>query len=77
MDNSGNNENKKIIALVAVVLVVGLLLGVVVSAPKARANAITDFFSNLFAPFGAPRAGTSMAAASVFDRFPVSARGGL
>ena len=41
-------NNKKVFAALAGVLVIGLLLGVAISAPQVRANAITDFFSNLF-----------------------------
>jgi serine protease Do len=48
MDNGGN---KKLIVIVAVVLVAGLFLGVAVSAQRAQANAITDFFSKLLPSF--------------------------
>ncbi len=47
--NGGNN--KKTLAVFVGVLVIGLLLGVAISAPQARANVFTDFFSRLFSPF--------------------------
>ncbi|MGC9598827.1 MAG: trypsin-like peptidase domain-containing protein [Minisyncoccia bacterium] len=56
--DSGNN--KRILAALVGVLVVGLLLGVAISAPQARANVFTDFFSKLFSPF----AGRSPSASS-------------
>jgi serine protease Do len=44
--------NRKTVAIIAGALVAGLLLGVVISAPHAQANAISDFFGNLLKPLG-------------------------
>jgi S1-C subfamily serine protease len=43
-----NEGNKKAIAVIAGILVIGLVLGVAVSAPHAQANIFSDFFSKLF-----------------------------
>ncbi len=53
-----DDRNKKILAIITGALVVGLLLGVAVSAPTAQANAFTDFFGKLFSPFAASPSGT-------------------
>ena len=53
-----SGDHKKIAAVIGGILVVGLLLGVAISAPRAQANAFADFFSNLFSPLFTPASGT-------------------
>ena len=54
-----NGDNKKTIAIVAGILFVGLLLGLTIGASQVQANAFTDFFGKLFAPFMAQPSTTS------------------
>ncbi len=57
-----NSGNKKTLGVIAGILVIGLLLGVAISAPQARANVFTDFFSKLFSPFVGQPPSTSSSA---------------
>ncbi len=54
------DRNRKQIILIAVgTLAAGILLGSAMFAPRAQANAFTDFLNNLFTPFTAPRGAVS------------------
>ena len=63
-----NSSHRKIVAIVAGAIVIGLLLGVAISAPAAHANAVSDFFNNLLKPLGigqlAPSSSTAQPATS-------------
>ena len=43
-----NDNKKKMLAIIAAALVLGLILGLTLNAPQAHANAFTDFFHRLF-----------------------------
>jgi len=50
-ENKGNSgKNKKIVLIVGATLIVGLVLGSLLSAPSAQANGFTDFLGKIF-PF--------------------------
>ncbi len=50
-----SSKNRRIAVIVSGGLVAGLVLGVLISAPQARANIFGDFYNNYIAPFlGAP-----------------------
>jgi serine protease Do len=57
--------DKKIIAIVAIALGAGLILGSFFTAPQARANGFTDFLGKIFAPFGLKSGATSQSSSSV------------
>jgi serine protease Do len=67
-----NNKNNRalIIGIVAIALIGGILLGSWANAPKAQANGVTDFFSNLLAPF-APRSSNSASTTAATGSSPV------
>ena len=48
---SNGRKEKKVIVLAGAMLIAGLVIGSLLSAPSAQANAFTNFFSNLFSPF--------------------------
>ena len=53
------NSRSSIIALIAIALIGGILLGSAAHAPQAKANAVSDFFGNLLAPFAPKTSATT------------------
>jgi serine protease Do len=58
-----NGKDRKTIAIVAIALGIGLILGSVWNAPSAQANGVTDFLGKLFGPLS-PKLGTNSQASS-------------
>ena len=59
-----NKINKETIAIAAMILVAGLLLGLFIESPHAQANGLSDFFSKVLSPFELAQPTPSPASAS-------------
>src|SRR5690348_6260591 len=59
------NQNRKTVALVLGVLLVGILVGSLLGTPQAQANPVSDFFNKILTPFAPKQAPAASATSSV------------